>query len=157
MLDCEQAAQGLIGWMIYKLPPWEVTGWKCLYNPTNATYSSNELNWDMAHNLSGVKPSWTARLLQNPQLLCSKVREEAGELCQTWEQQEGKHRAVSEMADLLYHAMVLLNVQVRRHTSPIAFEGCLSFPGSLNCVAFVFHAGFAPANPFYVASFCMLL
>lgn len=41
-----------------------------------------------------------------------QVREEAGELCQTWEDNEGKERAASEMADLLYHAMVLLNVQV---------------------------------------------
>jgi phosphoribosyl-ATP pyrophosphohydrolase len=41
------------------------------------------------------------------------VREEAGELCQTLEGQEGQERAASEMADLLYHAMVLLNVQVR--------------------------------------------
>ncbi|GFH29689.1 uncharacterized protein HaLaN_28390, partial [Haematococcus lacustris] len=39
------------------------------------------------------------------------VREEAGELCQSLEQQEGRERSASEMADLLYHAMVLLNVQ----------------------------------------------
>jgi phosphoribosyl-ATP pyrophosphohydrolase len=45
--------------------------------------------------------------------LCVQVREEAGELCQTLEENEGKERAASEMADLLYHAMVLLNVQVR--------------------------------------------
>ncbi|KAK9829248.1 hypothetical protein WJX72_004747 [[Myrmecia] bisecta] len=57
------------------------------------------------------KPSWTAKLAANPQLLCSKIREEAGELCQTLEVNEGKERAASEMADLLYHAMVLLNVQ----------------------------------------------
>jgi len=59
----------------------------------------------------GGKPSWTARLLADPSLCCKKIREEAGELCQTWEQQEGRERAVSEMADLLYHSMVLLNVQ----------------------------------------------
>ena len=41
-----------------------------------------------------------------------QVREEAGELCQTLEQNEGQDRAASEMADLLYHAMVLLNSQV---------------------------------------------
>lgn len=40
------------------------------------------------------------------------MREEAGELCQTLEANEGQERAASEMADLLYHAMVLLNVQV---------------------------------------------
>ncbi|KAL4445784.1 hypothetical protein ABPG77_008983 [Micractinium sp. CCAP 211/92] len=57
------------------------------------------------------KPSWTARLLSNPELLCKKVREEAGELCQTLEQDEGRERAASEAADLFYHAMVLLNAQ----------------------------------------------
>lgn len=60
---------------------------------------------------AGAKPSWTSRLLSNPELLCKKVREEAGELCQTLEEQEGPDRAASEMADLLYHAMVLLNLQ----------------------------------------------
>jgi phosphoribosyl-ATP pyrophosphohydrolase len=59
------------------------------------------------------KPSWTSKLLSRPELLCEKVREEAGELCQTLEASEGKERAASEMADLLYHSMVLLNVQVR--------------------------------------------
>eukprot|EP00195_Chlamydomonas_chlamydogama_P009882 CAMPEP_0202904574 /NCGR_PEP_ID=MMETSP1392-20130828/30106_1 /ASSEMBLY_ACC=CAM_ASM_000868 /TAXON_ID=225041 /ORGANISM="Chlamydomonas chlamydogama, Strain SAG 11-48b" /LENGTH=264 /DNA_ID=CAMNT_0049592261 /DNA_START=171 /DNA_END=965 /DNA_ORIENTATION=+ len=58
-----------------------------------------------------AKPSWTARLISNQELLCKKIREEAGELCQTLEAQEGKERAASEAADLLYHAMVLLNVQ----------------------------------------------
>lgn len=66
---------------------------------------------EMGHEKEGAKPSWTARLLSNPELLCKKVREEAGELCQTLEAGEGKERAASEMADLLYHSMVLLNVQ----------------------------------------------
>eukprot|EP00271_Cylindrocystis_brebissonii_P017100 TRINITY_DN4304_c0_g1_i1.p1 TRINITY_DN4304_c0_g1~~TRINITY_DN4304_c0_g1_i1.p1 ORF type:complete len:361 (-),score=63.75 TRINITY_DN4304_c0_g1_i1:415-1497(-) len=57
------------------------------------------------------KPSWTRRLLADPTLLCSKIREEAGELCQTLEASEGKERAASEMADVLYHALVLLAVQ----------------------------------------------
>lgn len=57
------------------------------------------------------KPSWTARLLSNPELLCKKIREEASELCETLEASEGPERAASEMADLLYHAMVLLNLQ----------------------------------------------
>jgi phosphoribosyl-ATP pyrophosphohydrolase/phosphoribosyl-AMP cyclohydrolase len=61
--------------------------------------------------LKQEKPSWTVKLLNNPELLCKKVREEAGELCQTWEEDEGKERAASEAADLFYHAMVLLNVQ----------------------------------------------
>lgn len=51
-------------------------------------------------------------MLSNPELLCKKVREEAGELCQTLEQDEGRERAASEAADLFYHAMVLLNAQV---------------------------------------------
>jgi phosphoribosyl-ATP pyrophosphohydrolase/phosphoribosyl-AMP cyclohydrolase len=59
----------------------------------------------------GDKPSWTKRLLENPELLCSKVREEAGELCESWEKEEGAERAASEMADVLYHSMVLLNLQ----------------------------------------------
>ncbi|KAB1201646.1 Histidine biosynthesis bifunctional protein hisIE, chloroplastic [Morella rubra] len=54
------------------------------------------------------KPSWTKRLLLDNHLLCSKIREEANELCQTLEENEDKSRAASEMADVLYHAMVLL-------------------------------------------------
>ena len=59
----------------------------------------------------GKKPSWTARLINNPDLLCKKVIEEAGELCQTLQENEGRERTASEAADLIYHAMVLLNVQ----------------------------------------------
>ncbi|GJN29539.1 hypothetical protein PR202_gb17768 [Eleusine coracana subsp. coracana] len=57
------------------------------------------------------KPSWTKKLLLDSQLLCSKIREEAGELIQTLLGKEDKSRAASEMADLLYHAMVLLRVK----------------------------------------------
>jgi len=59
----------------------------------------------------GAKPSWTRKLLDDPELLCSKVREEADELARAWEDKEGKEAAASEMADVLYHAMVLLNKQ----------------------------------------------
>ncbi|EFJ28492.1 hypothetical protein SELMODRAFT_411322 [Selaginella moellendorffii] len=59
----------------------------------------------------GKKPSWTKRLLQDQKLLCSKIREEAGELCKTVEENEGRKRTVSEMADVLYHSMVLLAAQ----------------------------------------------
>lgn len=59
----------------------------------------------------GAKPSWTRKLLDKPELLCSKVREEADELARTWEDKEGKEAAASEMADVLYHCMVLLNKQ----------------------------------------------
>ncbi|CAN6439502.1 unnamed protein product [Victoria cruziana] len=54
------------------------------------------------------KPSWTKKLLLDEKLLCSKIREEAGELCQTLENAEESKRAASEMADVLYHSMVLL-------------------------------------------------
>ncbi len=59
----------------------------------------------------GSKPSWTRRLLEDRALLCSKVREEAGELCATLEGNEGRARAASEAADVLYHATVLLQAQ----------------------------------------------
>lgn len=58
------------------------------------------------------KKSWTAKLLKDEALLCSKIREEAGELCESAEEGEGGERVASEMADLLYHSMVLLNSQV---------------------------------------------
>ena len=57
--------------------------------------------------------SWTAKLLADPTLCCSKIREEAGELAATWEGGEGTERAASEAADLLYHSLVLLNTQVK--------------------------------------------
>ncbi|GFY85153.1 histidine biosynthesis bifunctional protein [Actinidia rufa] len=57
------------------------------------------------------KPSWTKRLLIDNKLLCSKIREEADELCRTLEDNEDKQRTASEMADVLYHAMVLLAVR----------------------------------------------
>jgi len=41
------------------------------------------------------------------------VREEAGELAAALEAGEGAERAASEAADLLYHALVLLNLQAR--------------------------------------------
>ncbi|CAN1241473.1 Histidine biosynthesis bifunctional protein hisIE, chloroplastic [Linum perenne] len=54
------------------------------------------------------KPSWTKKLLLEHDLLCSKIREETNELCQTLEENEDKTRTASEMGDVLYHAMVLL-------------------------------------------------
>ncbi|XP_076920385.1 histidine biosynthesis bifunctional protein hisIE, chloroplastic-like [Bidens hawaiensis] len=54
------------------------------------------------------KPSWTKRLLLDDKLLCSKIREEADELCRTLEENEDGTRTLSEMADVLYHEMVLL-------------------------------------------------
>ncbi|OMO57849.1 hypothetical protein CCACVL1_25677 [Corchorus capsularis] len=54
------------------------------------------------------KPSWTKRLLLDEKLLCSKIREEADELCRTLEEKEDSSRTASEMADVIYHGMVLL-------------------------------------------------
>ncbi|KAB2614819.1 histidine biosynthesis bifunctional protein hisIE [Pyrus ussuriensis x Pyrus communis] len=54
------------------------------------------------------KPSWTRRILSDEKLLCSKIREEADELCRTLEENEDRLRAASEMADVLYHGMALL-------------------------------------------------
>ncbi|KAF9601424.1 hypothetical protein IFM89_020180 [Coptis chinensis] len=54
------------------------------------------------------KPSWTKRLLLDQKLLCSKIREEADELCRTLEENENKSRAAAEAADVLFHSMVLL-------------------------------------------------
>ncbi|XWS50793.1 hypothetical protein CRYUN_Cryun12cG0119100 [Craigia yunnanensis] len=53
-------------------------------------------------------PSWTKRLLLDENLLCSKIREEADELCRTLEEKENNSGTASEMADVIYHAMVLL-------------------------------------------------
>ncbi|XP_038711234.1 histidine biosynthesis bifunctional protein hisIE, chloroplastic isoform X2 [Tripterygium wilfordii] len=57
------------------------------------------------------KSSWTKRLLVEHNLLCSKIREEADELCRTLEENEDNSRTASEMGDVLYHAMVLLAVK----------------------------------------------
>lgn len=57
------------------------------------------------------KPSWTRKLMQDNELLCSKIREEAEELARTLLDDEDGSRSVSEMGDLLYHAMVLLKLK----------------------------------------------
>ncbi|PIA46375.1 hypothetical protein AQUCO_01500125v1 [Aquilegia coerulea] len=54
------------------------------------------------------KPSWTKKLLLDQKLLCSKIREEADELCRTLEENEDQSRTAAEAADLLFHSMVLL-------------------------------------------------
>ncbi|KAJ6834872.1 histidine biosynthesis bifunctional protein hisIE, chloroplastic-like [Iris pallida] len=61
--------------------------------------------------LQNGKPSWTKRLLLDRELLSSKVSEEAGELVQTLLENEDRSHTASEMADLLYHSMVLLRVK----------------------------------------------
>ena len=51
---------------------------------------------------------FSLRSFQVCNLLC---REEADELCRTLEDNEDKQRTASEMADVLYHAMVLLAIR----------------------------------------------
>ncbi|XP_078433557.1 histidine biosynthesis bifunctional protein (HISIE) [Wolffia australiana] len=65
---------------------------------------------EIANGVDG-KPSWTKKLLVDHDLLCNKVREEAEELVQTLLGNEDQSRTVSEMGDLMYHAMVLLAVK----------------------------------------------
>lgn len=74
------------------------------------TISSRKASISDSQTPASAKPSsWTARLLLDAPLLRSKVLEEADELCRASEDGEGKQRVASEMADLLYHAMVLIN------------------------------------------------
>ena len=71
-------------------------------------YRIEKLRSAREDDLETLKKSWTARLLTDPELLCSKIREEADELCKTLEDKEGEERVASEMADLLYHSIALL-------------------------------------------------
>ncbi|KAB2064936.1 hypothetical protein ERO13_A09G051200v2 [Gossypium hirsutum] len=72
-----------------------------------STISKRELELTGKHG----KPSWTKRLLLDENLLCSKIREEADELCRTLEEKEDSSCTASEMADVIYHAMVLLRLK----------------------------------------------
>jgi len=51
------------------------------------------------------KNSWTKKLLNNKELLLSKIKEEADELCQAIDSQSDE-QVVYEAADLLYHSLV---------------------------------------------------
>ncbi len=54
---------------------------------------------------SGDEKSWTKRLLDDQELLLSKIREEADELCVAIKE-ESDAQVIYEAADLLYHALV---------------------------------------------------
>jgi len=54
---------------------------------------------------SGTEKSWTKKLLEDPELLRSKIREEADELATAIEK-ESDEQVIYEAADLLYHALV---------------------------------------------------
>jgi len=49
--------------------------------------------------------SWTKKLLDDPALMLSKIREEADEVCVAIEQ-ESDAQVIYESADLLYHTLV---------------------------------------------------
>jgi phosphoribosyl-ATP pyrophosphohydrolase/phosphoribosyl-AMP cyclohydrolase len=61
----------------------------------------NQRKQAAAKGTSTEKPSWTVKLLNNPELICKKVREEAGELCQTWEENEGELSVYSHVLTIL--------------------------------------------------------
>lgn len=60
----------------------------------------NQRKQAAADGTSTEKPSWTVKLLNNPELICKKVREEAGELCQTWEENEGEMNVFFSTTDI---------------------------------------------------------
>jgi len=60
------------------------------------------------------KKSWTKKLLNNKELLLSKIKEEADELCVAIDK-EDDNQVIYEAADLLYHALVGLGY---REVSP---------------------------------------
>jgi len=53
----------------------------------------------------GTEKSWTRKLLEDPELLRSKIREEADELAVAIEK-ESDEQVIYEAADLFYHALV---------------------------------------------------
>ncbi|MFK5976385.1 MAG: bifunctional phosphoribosyl-AMP cyclohydrolase/phosphoribosyl-ATP diphosphatase HisIE [Sulfurovum sp.] len=56
-------------------------------------------------NASKEAKSWTKKLLDNPKLMVSKIREEADEVCVAIED-ESDEQVIYESADLLYHTLV---------------------------------------------------
>jgi len=56
-------------------------------------------------NSSSTKKSWTQKLLNDKELMLSKIREEADEVCVAIDQ-ESDEQVIHESADLLYHTLV---------------------------------------------------
>lgn len=56
-------------------------------------------------NDSSSKKSWTKKLLNNKELMLSKIREEADEVCVAINEESDK-QVIYESADLLYHTLV---------------------------------------------------
>lgn len=68
--------------------------------------------WSVLSDRDDHRPegSWTAKLLDDPELLQSKVQEEAQELTMAY-LQESDRRLAEEAADLLYHLLVTLKAR----------------------------------------------
>ena len=56
-------------------------------------------------NSSSTKKSWTQKLLNDKELMLSKIREEADEVCVAIDK-ESDEQVIHESADLLYHTLV---------------------------------------------------
>ncbi|KAJ1388805.1 Phosphoribosyl-ATP pyrophosphohydrolase [Sesbania bispinosa] len=73
---------------------------------TSLFASESRISERIARRLEGKSPyPWT---LRNNLLLCSKIKEDADELCKSLKYNYDRLRSASMMADLLYHGMVLL-------------------------------------------------
>ena len=57
-----------------------------------------------------AQKSWTKKLLNNKELLLSKIKEEADELCVAIDKEDDK-QVIYEAADLLYHSLVGLGLR----------------------------------------------
>ena len=56
-------------------------------------------------NATETKKSWTKKLLNDKELMLSKIREEADEVCVAINE-ESDEQVIYESADLLYHTLV---------------------------------------------------
>ena len=79
---------------------------------TNSIYSVVDTLYHtiLERKNSNASKSWTKKLLEDKNLLYSKIEEEAKELIEALES-ESDERVVSESADLLYHSLVGLGLR----------------------------------------------
>ncbi len=79
---------------------------------TSATYSVVDVLYHtiLERKNADSKKSWTKKLLENKELLLSKIREEANELAVAIDK-ESDEQVIYEAADLLYHSLVGLGLR----------------------------------------------
>ena len=79
---------------------------------TNSIYSVVDTLYHtiLERKSDSAKKSWTKRLLEDKNLLYSKIEEEAKELIEALDR-ESDERVISESADLLYHSLVGLGLR----------------------------------------------